>query len=542
MAENIPEMIGKYRIMGLIARGGMGTVYKAVHPTLKRLVILKRLMIRGNKTIRERFKREAQILLDLQSPYIVHLYDYFVEGNSHYIVEECVDGMALDKVLSKQVALGTELSLLVFLDACYALKYAHAKGIVHRDIKPANILISRRAEVKLADFGIASSEKDEELADRTDAPAHADAPGLTQVGVTLGTPAYMSPEQMSDSRTVDSRADIYSMGIMLYEMLTGTKPFPSSLSSETLNKIRRGAYIHPRKIDRSIPPGICTLIDRMLKADPDRRYQSIDPVIRIVKRALSRFDVHEIRLALARTVLTERQYSIPVFTPKKRTGRKIALILTAVIAAGCCLSYLWQQGLIHRYVLRSWYTPLTLNMRMPVTASADADLPVRVFFFYDDGNKIPEIKNSRRIFAESEMVTTGRSVKSYSIKPVYLRPGTYRLKIAAGPYILWQTVSVGKKEKNISLDFLKNARRGLSVQVQSFDLSSGTDLSRQTVFFLYYKNNWVSLNAVPQEELVTGSVWKIKIHADGYTDTVFSLMIDWYQDAVLIKAGLRPSR
>ena len=99
MAENFPQMIGKYRIMGLVAKGGMGAVYKAVHPTLKRMVILKKLTIKGNATIRERFKREAQILLDMQSPYIVHLFDYFVEGNSHYIVEEFVDGLSLAQLL-----------------------------------------------------------------------------------------------------------------------------------------------------------------------------------------------------------------------------------------------------------------------------------------------------------------------------------------------------------------------------------------------------------------------------------------------------------
>ena len=145
MAEKIPESIGKYKILGLVAKGGMGAVYKAVHPSLKRLVILKKLTIRNNKIVRERFKREAQILLDMQSPYIVHLFDYFVEGSSHYIVEEFVEGLSLAQVLEKQVALGTELALLIFQDACLALKFAHVRGIVHRDIKPGNILISKRA-------------------------------------------------------------------------------------------------------------------------------------------------------------------------------------------------------------------------------------------------------------------------------------------------------------------------------------------------------------------------------------------------------------
>ncbi len=202
--SDIPAMIGKYKVLELVAQGGMGTVYKALHPSLKREIILKKLSIRGNVSVRERFKREAQILLDLQCPYIVHVFDYFVEGAYHYIALEYVDGMSLDKLIAKQVALPNQIAMVVFLDACYALQYAHSKGIVHRDIKPGNILISRRAAVKLADFGIASTDKESEK-DTT----------LTLSGVSLGTPSYMSPEQFADSKSVDKRADIYSMGVML---------------------------------------------------------------------------------------------------------------------------------------------------------------------------------------------------------------------------------------------------------------------------------------------------------------------------------------
>ncbi|MBQ1794607.1 MAG: serine/threonine protein kinase [Treponema sp.] len=154
-----PDVIGKYRIINQIAQGGMGAVFKAVHPSLRRDVIIKKLTLRtGNSSIRERFKREAQILMDLSSPYIVRMFDFFTEARNDYIVLEFVDGMSLDKLLEKQQSLSPQLALLIFLDACYGLKHAHSKGIVHRDIKPGNILISRRAEVKLSDFGIASGE------------------------------------------------------------------------------------------------------------------------------------------------------------------------------------------------------------------------------------------------------------------------------------------------------------------------------------------------------------------------------------------------
>ena len=156
MSEEFPPLIGKYKVTGIVAKGGMGVVYKAIHPSLKRYVVIKKMTARNKSGNAERFKKEAQILLDLQSPYIVHLFDYFTEAGYRYMVEELVDGIALDKLIKKQTSLPSPIAMLFMQDACYALKYAHSKEIVHRDIKPGNILISKRGEIKLADFGIAS--------------------------------------------------------------------------------------------------------------------------------------------------------------------------------------------------------------------------------------------------------------------------------------------------------------------------------------------------------------------------------------------------
>ena len=156
MSDEFPPMIGKYKVQGIIAKGGMGVVYKAIHPSLKRFVVIKKMTARGHAGDAGRFKREAQLLLDLQSPYIVHLFDYFTEAGYRYMVEELVDGTALDALIKRQTSLPVPIAMLVMQDACYALKYAHSKGIVHRDIKPGNILLSKRGEIKLADFGIAS--------------------------------------------------------------------------------------------------------------------------------------------------------------------------------------------------------------------------------------------------------------------------------------------------------------------------------------------------------------------------------------------------
>src|SRR5512138_1929577 len=224
MAEKAEVEIGKYKIIGLLAKGGMGAVYKAKHPTLNRTVILKKLTVRGNPQFIERFKREAKIMMDFKHDNIVTVYDHFKEGNSYYIVLEYVDGFSLDELIKRERALPSVLAMYIFLEICEALKYAHDSGVIHRDIKPANVLISRSGQVKLVDFGIAAYEEEEERGE-----------ALTAHGMTLGTPSYMPPEQFEDTKSVDKCADVYAMGVVLYEMVTGKKPFPGNFAPDTIN-------------------------------------------------------------------------------------------------------------------------------------------------------------------------------------------------------------------------------------------------------------------------------------------------------------------
>ena len=550
-----PVYIGKYKIMGLLAKGGMGAVYKAVHPTLKRLVILKKLTIKGNATIRERFKREAQILLDMQSPYIVHLFDYFVEGNSHYIVEEFVDGLSLAQVLEKQVSLGTELSLLVFLDACYALKFAHARGIVHRDIKPGNILISRRAEVKLADFGIAASDEIEEIAvTKSDKIVSKVAEDVTQTGVTLGTPAYMSPEQISDSSSVDNRADIYSMGVMLYEMLTGSKPFASTISAENLEKIKKGKYINPRKLDPSIPTVICRMIRKMLKANPEKRFKSIDSVIKIIKKYLRDYDTHAIRISLAQIILAKNQFVLPEFEKKNRLGVKITSYAACAAVAGILGVYAWSEGIFHASILSPWYKPVTLNLVTPVAGIQNniygMDIPVKAYFFDESDPELPEVKGSQRDFKNSEGIITrtksGKSVsrssksnvKYLSIKPVYLKDGLDRVKVLIGSYVMWSSFAVNGEPANLNFDNLQRVVRQVTVQTRAFDAVTNEILTNKTKFTVLYNGRYIPFELVPQKEFVSGKIMKIHAECPGYKVKEFSMIIDWYQDTLFVNAGL----
>lgn len=540
MSDEFPEMIGKYKIQGIIAKGGMGIVYKAIHPSLKRYVIIKKLTARGKNGNAERFKKEAQILLDLQSPYIVHLFDYFTEAGFRYMVEELVDGNALDNLIKKQTSLPCPVAMLIMQDACYALKYAHSKEIVHRDIKPGNILISKRGEIKLADFGIASDAEEKEN-------------GLTKTGIALGTPAYMPPEQFEDSARVDNRADIYALGIMLYEMITGTKPYPGTFSIETLNTIKKGKYISPRAIDKNIPREISRLIHKMIRPKAKQRYQNIDSVLKIVKKYLNHYDTHEIRVQIAKSVLTSKTFDFPAFEQKdkiQRTIKKLSFITILVFALLCSL---WKAGIIHRTILRKWYTPVKIEMEMPKSLSTNMDLPVRAFFFENDNDFIPEVKGSNRNLYMSgsrfweklsfwkkttEPVRPASKNIKYTMTDVFLRPGDYRVKVVVGPYVWWKSFSVDNEERTIQCDFLKNMTRNLKIRPSAYDSVTKEDITVGADFSILINNSWKKLDEINPADLRSGTVWKIKATSEGYSEEIFSLLIDWFQDELFVSAAL----
>ena len=540
MSDEFPQMIGKYKILGIIAKGGMGIVYKAIHPSLKRYVIIKKLTARGKSGNAERFKKEAQILLDLQSPYIVHLFDYFTEAGYRYMVEELVDGLALDNLIKKQTSLPCPIAMLFMQDACFALKYAHSKDIVHRDIKPGNILISKRGEIKLADFGIASDNEEKEN-------------NLTQTGVALGTPAYMPPEQFEDSANVDNRADIYALGIMLYEMVTGTKPYPGTFSIETLNTIKKGKYISPRKIDKTIPKKIAKLINKMIKPKAKNRYQNIDSVLKEVKKYLKHYDTHELRVQIAKAVLAKNTYEFKNLEPKDKIKQRIKIISISAISAILLFVSAWKVGLIHKTILSPWYTQVKIEMQMPKSLSTNMDLPIKVFFFENDGNEIPEVNGSERTFfvkgsrfidkiipskKELEVSRPAAKNKTYTINTVYIKPGDYRAKVVVGPYVWWKSFSVTDKNETLECDFLKNMIRSIKIRPSAFDAKTGNEITTQTIFSVLINNEWKPLDTINLDELKSGTVWKIKAESEGYSEEIFSLLIDWFQDEIFVSASL----
>jgi serine/threonine-protein kinase len=529
MAE-LPEYIGKYKIESLVARGGMGAVLKAVHPTLKRHVVLKKLTIRGSSAIAERFKREARILMDFKHDNIVQVFDHFKEGNSHYMVLEYVDGMSLDQLIKKQRSLSSELSLTIVLQVCKSLAYAHSMGVIHRDIKPGNILISKKGAVKLADFGIAVSDDDGDS-------------GLTKEGMTLGTPCYMPPEQIENSKNVDKRADIYSVGVMLYEMVTGKKPYPGNFSAETLIMIRKGRYRRAGKINGRIHRFVDTLIRKLMQPSPARRFQDMDRLVVVIEKYLRRFKAEPIAGALAAlmhgSIADEPRY------PKARRKRSIlpALsILLAGLAAGGW--YAWHEGYAYRWMMPDSYGELRVGVRVPKSGRNIAELFVKARLFIDDGKDIPESDLSP---LELTLLPTAESDPYYSLESerVFLAPGVYRLKLIIGSSVRWECFRVlpfsapgGDAGLFLHLRTAEEGKRPLSVTASAKDADTGLELPARLKVML--NGSWTVPEELPEHWLSTAAVRQFRVESDGYEPQVFSLKVAADHDTLILAASLSP--
>ncbi|MCB5252270.1 MAG: serine/threonine protein kinase, partial [Candidatus Cloacimonetes bacterium] len=217
MNINIGDSIGSFKVVRLIGEGGMSEVY-LVQDNLDRQFALKTLSanLSRDSNFRERFKQEAKIMSTLYHSNIVQLHSYFEEDDRFCLVMEYVEGGSLKDLIRKIGPIPEERALKIFSQVAGALSYAHEKGVIHRDIKPSNIMIGKDDEVKVMDFGIARM---------------AESPGLTRTGTQMGTLIYMSPEQIRDSKHIDSKSDVYSLGVTLYEMLTGKSPYDETTES-----------------------------------------------------------------------------------------------------------------------------------------------------------------------------------------------------------------------------------------------------------------------------------------------------------------------
>lgn len=265
---------GRYRIVEELGKGAMGVVYKAHDPQIDRMIALK--VLRSDRVTSEafvaRFLKEARAIGRLSHPHIVTIYDAGEDQGTIYIAMEYLEGVPLNEVIRNDrpdAARGIDLARRIAL----TLDYAHRQGIVHRDIKPSNILITAEGQVKLTDFGIARIEE-------------AAAGQETQAGEILGTPLYMSPEQVM-GQSVDGRSDLFSLGVILYEMVVGRRPFSGDSIAAIFHAITRGTPEAPEQVDPFLPKSLSGLILKSLAKDPADRFQTGEQMAAALAEALA---------------------------------------------------------------------------------------------------------------------------------------------------------------------------------------------------------------------------------------------------------------
>jgi eukaryotic-like serine/threonine-protein kinase len=323
------ESLGKYEIKRTLGRGAMGIVYEGWDPIIARRVAIKTVKLPENADDPEteealaRFRREAQAAGRLTHPNIVGVFDYGETNDLAYIVMEFVDGPPLKSLLDKEERFALTDALRVMEDLLAGLQFSHERGVVHRDIKPANVMLTSAGQVKIADFGIARIESS----------------SMTQAGTLLGTPAYMSPEQFM-GQVVDARTDIYSSGVLLYQLLTGERPFEGGLSA-IMHKALNTEPPVPSQLSVTAPPALDAVVRRAMAKRPEDRFASANAFAEAVRTALANpVSVAEPESEDEATMVAAPPPAAPATAPPVREARPAATAMpaSAVVARSAARS------------------------------------------------------------------------------------------------------------------------------------------------------------------------------------------------------------
>jgi eukaryotic-like serine/threonine-protein kinase len=323
------ESLGKYEIKRTLGRGAMGIVYEGWDPIIARRVAIKTVKLPENADDPEteealaRFRREAQAAGRLTHPNIVGVSDYGETNDLAYIVMEFVDGPPLKSLLDKEERFALTDALRVMEDLLAGLQFSHERGVVHRDIKPANVMLTSAGQVKIADFGIARIESS----------------SMTQAGTLLGTPAYMSPEQFM-GQVVDARTDIYSSGVLLYQLLTGERPFEGGLSA-IMHKALNTEPPVPSQLSVTAPPALDAVVRRAMAKRPEDRFASANAFAEAVRTALANpVSVAEPESEDEATMVAAPPPAAPATAPPVREARPAATAMpaSAVVARSAARS------------------------------------------------------------------------------------------------------------------------------------------------------------------------------------------------------------
>jgi serine/threonine-protein kinase len=311
LGQQQPARVGGFEIMSRIGRGGMGAVYKARQVSMDRLVALKILppTLAKDKEFIERFFREARALAKMNHPNIVQGIDVGVADKYYYFAMEYVDGETVQSILTRSGAIPEKQALHIAQQVAQALHHAFRNGLVHRDIKPENIIVTSGGVAKLCDLGLAKS-----LAGDS---------SMTQTGLAVGTPHYISPEQAQGEKDVDIRADIYSLGASLYHMICGQTPYAGSSAAVVMTRHLNDDVPNPRDVRPDLSPGIARLIERMMAKSREDRYQTPEALIKDIELVLAGKTPGAVALATGRSVVRAPAVVRPSarHRPGERTAR-----------------------------------------------------------------------------------------------------------------------------------------------------------------------------------------------------------------------------
>jgi serine/threonine-protein kinase len=325
----IGRTVSHYQIVEKLGAGGMGEIWKAQDPRLNRMVAIKVLTnaSAGDSDRRRRFIQEAQAASGLNHPNIITIYDILADQESEYMVMEYVAGKTLADLIPPG-GVGVSKTLQYSVQIADALRAAHAAGIVHRDLKPGNIMVTESGLVKILDFGLAKISVATRLTEETQTIG---AAPMTVEGSILGTVAYMSPEQAQGKR-VDARSDIFSFGVVMYEMLTGTKAFAADSAISTLTAILRDEVKPIAELVPGVPPEVVEIIGLALRKDPKDRWQSMQVMHTVLAAQKQKYDSGVFsNPSFASNPAFSPPSAPPTFTPgaavppigpPKKTGRK----------------------------------------------------------------------------------------------------------------------------------------------------------------------------------------------------------------------------
>lgn len=285
----------RYQILQPLGRGGMGVVYRAEHRMMGRTVALKVIDERfiNDRQAIERFRNEVKAAGRLNHPNIVRAYDAEQAGNLHFLVMEFVDGISLDELVRRRGRLAADQACSIVRKVCHGLHHASRHDMVHRDIKPQNIMVTQDGKVRILDFGLAR------LARANPLPTvggheqmHRTADALTHVGLVLGTPDYIAPEQARDAHQIDIRADLYSLGCTMYFLLTGQPPFPKGTAMQKLVAHMEQSPPPVQEVNPAVPSAVADLVVRAMQRDPAKRFQTPSEMADALEAVLSGLEAH----------------------------------------------------------------------------------------------------------------------------------------------------------------------------------------------------------------------------------------------------------